>query len=332
MKIQAEIPVLDSLRAIAAWSVCLYHFVCMTVGFVDPQGWVYDVFYFGRYGVQMFFVISGLVIPWALYKNSYHLKNFFSFIGKRFIRVEPPYLFSLALAIAFILLRKFSPTFHGEQRPVTAEQVLLHIGYLVPFVKGAVWFNSVYWTLAIEFQYYLSVAFIYFLIISRVFFIRLIAYAIIFSGPLVIPREDLLPYWLPVFGLGMMIFLYKTERIRMTETVVLSLLFTGIIYYSNGRDQAIVSVLSEVAILGLFSFSNRILTFLGRFSYSVYLIHAVVGGAMVNVLSHYASGSFSKFVLVLGAVVVTGISGYIMYRCIERPAKNLSSRIKYKPR
>ncbi|MGZ3865334.1 MAG: acyltransferase family protein [Bacteroidia bacterium] len=329
MKIQSEIPVLDSLRAVAAWSVCLYHFVCMTVGFVDQNGWVYRLFHCGKYGVQMFFVISGLVIPWALYKNSYRIKAFFNFMIKRLIRVEPPYIFSVLVAAGFIYLRKFSPTFDGHLREITPAHFFLHLGYLVPFIDNAIWFNIVYWTLAIEFQYYIFIGLIYFLIVSPKLILRSLGYFVILAAPFVLGSEDFLPRWLPVFGFGIMIFLFKTDLIKIPEFIIMTFLLSGMTWYFTTFKLTMIALLMQLVILFFFNYSNRVLGFFGKFSYSVYLMHAILGGAMVNVLSHYMTGSFSKFGLVAGALVVTGVTSYFTYLYIEKPAKRLSSKIKY---
>lgn len=248
---------------------------------------------------------------------------------KRLVRVEPPYIFSVLLAAAIIYLRRYSPTFDGKLQEITPAHFFLHFGYLVPFIDNAIWFNIVYWTLAIEFQYYIFIGMIYFLIISKKLVLRCIPYLIIIIAPSVLPSEDFLPCWLPVFGLGVLIFLFKSGLIKDAELVLVSLLFLGAIWFNETLLLTLVSLIVQLVILAFFNYSNKVLTFLGKFSYSVYLIHAVLGGAMVNVLSHYVTGSFSKFVLVLGAAVVTGLASYLTYIWIEKPAKKLSSKIKY---
>jgi peptidoglycan/LPS O-acetylase OafA/YrhL len=100
----SQIPVLNFLRAFAALSVCLYHFVCTTTGYITTD-WILNFFSQGKYGVQLFFVISGFIIPWSMWKSDYSLKNFFVFLLKRLARLEPPYLMSLILAITILMMR-----------------------------------------------------------------------------------------------------------------------------------------------------------------------------------------------------------------------------------
>jgi peptidoglycan/LPS O-acetylase OafA/YrhL len=329
-KIKKEIPILDSLRAVAAWSVCLYHFICTTVGFVNKDGVVFHFFSFGSYGVQLFFVISGLVIPWSLYHSDYHIKNFFSFFAKRMIRIEPPYLVSICIMLCIIYIKKYSPV-HTTDVSVTVGQLLLHIGYLIPWIKdpSVVWVNNVYWTLAIEFQYYILVGLLYFLFISKRLFLRVIAYALIVTLPNIIPLTDFLPYWFPVFGLGILLFLYKSNQIKVVEFICVSILFTAHLFVFNDSMTWAASLLSEIIILVAFNKSNKILTWLGKFSYSVYLMHAIVGLAAVNLLSHYATNVFGKVMVVLTGVIVTFISSYLMNLFVEKPSKKLSSKLAY---
>jgi len=314
---------------VAAWSVVLYHFICTTIGFVNVNGWLYKTFYFGQFGVHLFFIISGMVIPWSLYKKSYHIKNLFSFLVKRIIRLEPPYLFSILLAIAFIYFRKYSPTFDGVERQITAQQVFLHLGYLVPFFENVSWLNSVYWTLAIEFQYYLAIGMLYFLFVSPYLLIRCFGYVILLITPLIFVGTNFLPYWLPLFGVGIVLFLYKSNQIKVIELALTCVCFITQLFFFNSIVAAIIAVASIFLILFMFSYSNRLLSFLGKFSYSVYLIHPILGATFVNVISHYVLGSFQKMLLVIGGLVITAAGSYIMYLMVEKPSKKLSSKLQY---
>jgi len=101
-----HIPVLDSLRGLAAISVCIYHFVVGPINFVKDEN-VLNVFSYGKYGVQLFFVISGFIIPWSLHNKKYEIRNFFKFLFKRLARLEPPYLFSVLLVLLLFLMRHY---------------------------------------------------------------------------------------------------------------------------------------------------------------------------------------------------------------------------------
>lgn len=77
-----EVRIVTEIRGLAALIVMLFHFVCVSNNFLQTQ-WLVDFFYVGKYGVQMFFVISGFVLTFSLLNSNYKTSNFFLFILKR---------------------------------------------------------------------------------------------------------------------------------------------------------------------------------------------------------------------------------------------------------
>ncbi len=130
----SHIPVLDSLRAIAAIAVCFFHFVVGPINFVKDET-ILNFFGYGKYGVQLFFVISGFIIPWSLSFKKYEIKSFFKFLIKRLVRLEPPYLFSIFLVLLLYVLRYYLLN-DFDSRSFSVKQVMLHIGYLIPFFEN----------------------------------------------------------------------------------------------------------------------------------------------------------------------------------------------------
>jgi len=327
MSVNKHIPVLDSLRAVAAFSVCLFHFICTVTGFVD-SAFIRTLFSTGHFGVQMFFVISGFIIPWSMFHNDYAIKDYFTFALKRFIRLEPPYIASLMLAIAHTYLRAMSSHYNGVDITPTAEQIALHFGYLIPFVKGQHWIRPVYWTLAVEFQYYLSIGLLYPLISNKKIFLRTLSYLMILSGPFII--KGYLLFYLPVFLLGISLFLFKARIIGKMEFIVLTIAATIEIFLFHDLGTFIYSGITYVAILFFSEFKSRILSFFGNISYSVYLFHSLTGMVILNYFTHVVTDPFIKFLLLIAALVLTVVVSYIVYRLIELPSKNLSSKIKFR--
>ncbi len=80
---------------------------------------------YGYLGVDIFFVISGFVIPWSLYRTRYAIRDYPRFLLKRNVRLYPPYLASIAISILatnFILV----PLFKIPHMTVTGRDLLLH--------------------------------------------------------------------------------------------------------------------------------------------------------------------------------------------------------------
>lgn len=71
---------LDVLRGTAALSVCLFHFTSGNRAYLPSDDPVRTVGSFGWLGVEVFFTISGFVIPYSLDQRSYHLRDAPSFL------------------------------------------------------------------------------------------------------------------------------------------------------------------------------------------------------------------------------------------------------------
>jgi hypothetical protein len=89
-----RISVVEAMRALASISVALFHFCSQLYStgaqLVTSYGWL---------GVDVFFVISGFVIPLSLYGRTYGLRDFPSFFLRRLVRLEPAYLVSIAAVV-----------------------------------------------------------------------------------------------------------------------------------------------------------------------------------------------------------------------------------------
>ena len=324
---QGRVVILDALRAIAALSVCLYHFVCTTTGYItDPT--VLTIFSNGKYGVQMFFVISGFVIPMSMYKGNYSLKKIGTFFAKRLSRLEPPYIFSLVLVVVILAIRHFLGHSNAHV-DFSAKQIAAHFMYLIPFFDDLKWLNQVYWTLAVEFQYYVFMALIYLLLISKRLVLRTLAYMFFLSG-FFFKNDDFLPHWLPVFLIGVILFQRKFEIIDWIEFYSVSIVaFLALIFI---YPYAIVLFIFFTYFTILIATNKRIpiLNYLGKSSYSIYLIHPIIGAAVINVLSHHYVIWYQKVGVICIGMAVTLFFSYLMHRFIERPSINWSASFKYK--
>ncbi|WP_218018029.1 acyltransferase family protein [Sphingomonas azotifigens] len=122
---------IDAVRLSAAISVALFHLTWQQTS-IAATAW------FGWIGVQIFFVISGLVIA-----NSSHGATPAKFIKSRFLRIYPTAW--ICAAISFAVL---STTTHVGLRALLGSLMLSPAG---PFLATA------YWTLPIELSFYCAV-------------------------------------------------------------------------------------------------------------------------------------------------------------------------------
>lgn len=93
-----QIPIINILFGIAAFFICLFHFIYSTINYITDQP-VLDIAYHGQFGVALFFVLSGIVIPLSLIRLDYTWNNWSRFFINRALRIEPPYLVALAITI-----------------------------------------------------------------------------------------------------------------------------------------------------------------------------------------------------------------------------------------
>ncbi len=322
-----QIPIINNLRGIAALSVCLFHFIYSTINYVKDQ-LVLDIVYYGQFGVALFFVISGIVIPLSLIRSDYTLKNWPRFFLKRVVRIEPPYLVALALAIVILLGRKL--ILNAPNFDISATQVALHLGYLIPFFEKYTWLNSVFWTLAIEFQYYLAISLLILLVTKGKNFGRLAFYIIMLMAPFYFTDTNFFPPYSTLFLVGICWSFYYLEKIRTTEFLIVLFLSSLVVYFKLGRLEAVIGVIAVLTVQFLNSYSSKTLNFFGNISYSLYLLHPLVGATIINILTHSFFLSWQKPFVILIGLLATILSSYIMYIFIEKPTQLLSKRLTYK--
>ncbi|HZU13230.1 MAG TPA: acyltransferase [Chloroflexota bacterium] len=326
----ARVGVVDALRGIASLAVCWYHFVYADHAFLGTSlvsillrlsaqdAWM---------GVDVFFVISGFVIPFALYRARYSIGSFWTFLARRLLRLDPPYLVSALLCLALWFIWAAVPHLHGPSFDPKITPLLLHIGYLNAFF-GQQWLNPVYWTLAIEFQYYVAMGVVFGLLAGgwRGRWAVFVAMAVL---ALAFPETSLLFHYLFVFMLGMATFQYFAGIIgRRTFGILLALLTAGTAITLG----LVVAALALVTAL-LIAFVRRDirpLVWLGTISYSLYLIHVPVGGRILGFgLAHVHSGPARVAVLALSLILTIAAAG-AFYRLVERPAQRWSKSVRYR--
>jgi peptidoglycan/LPS O-acetylase OafA/YrhL len=141
---------LDALRGFAALSVVLFHLSPHVIGSARHLA-IFRHVDVGRYGVLLFFLVSGYVIPMSLERHG-SLRRFW--VGRLF-RIYPAYLATVAL-IGVLTLAGLV-TLPAALRADPVPGVLAHAGMLTDLlgVRGLV---RVFWTLAYEMTFYLVVA------------------------------------------------------------------------------------------------------------------------------------------------------------------------------
>jgi peptidoglycan/LPS O-acetylase OafA/YrhL len=146
-----------------------------------------------------------------------------------------------------------------------------------------------------------------------------------------------LPAWY-LFFLGAQVRWVHAGRIGWRETVpglalmtVLGLPDAPLEYLAIAAGLATVAWHRPLARVG----GIRPLLFLGGISYSLYLVHPIVGGRFVNLLRLATGGGFSpaaSLAAFAAGVAVSIGAAWLLYVAVERPTMQLSRRISLRRR
>ena len=316
-----RIGVINALRAFAAIFVAWGHFVAGQGKYLSLSG------KYGYLGVHIFFVISGFVIPWSLYRSRYALRDYPRFLLKRNVRLYPPYLASIAvtvLATNFIM----APLLHLPRLTVTAQSLLLHFAYLNDLAHVP-WINVVYWTLAIEFQWYLLVGLMFPLLVTRNRLARFAGLAGMMLAYFAVGNDRLIFHSIPIFLVGVFVFQYRVGLIDLRAMLGLIAVMVLAMIGPIGWIVAGVSVTTGM-LIAFSTFHNPAADRVGDVSYSLYLLHLPIGVTLIGCLSRWLpySGSY-MIVLDIVGLAACGLVAWIMYQLIEKPSQEMSSAIRF---
>ncbi len=323
-----DIVSIQALRGIAALLVVLSH--CFPLDKYPETNILRYISLRGGIGVHIFFIISGYIIPYSMYKNKYQIKNIGVFFAKRTVRIEPPYIVSIILILLFAWLSAWSP---WSQSSMTYKpdwwNIMGHLCYLNAFTKQP-WLSPVYWTLALEFMFYIILALFYPLLTSARKAVLLTTFFIFLSLSF---TRDLLPYYLlerhtVFFSLGIALFLFHIKKINLIEYAVLTI-SCFIVCFNLYAPLFSFVALASLLFIHFVSWIPKILWALGTISYSLYLTHAIVASRFEALFARLIPGlpTSVKFTLgLLGCIAFAAVFYYI----IERPFQKISKNIGYK--
>jgi peptidoglycan/LPS O-acetylase OafA/YrhL len=312
------------LRGIAALLVCLYHFTNYTGihgNLFEAGSLMQKTGSFGYLGVFIFFVLSGFVIPLSLHSSNFKLKNFGGFLLKRYVRIEIPYLFSigliLAVAFAFSVANHVSFDFD-------AKRFASHLFYMVPFT-GHEWYNEIYWTLAIEMQFYILIA-VVFVFLDKDYIIASLALLLLLLPGIFWNDNRFVTFFLPFFVAGMACYLHKVHNLPASIFLPVLLCSMGAAFYLFKWYEALIIPLTSAAILYMPLWDDKKFR-TGKISYSLYLTHGIIGGNFIYFLISPQTGIGGRIFIFLGAIAVSIIFAKGFYWLIEKPSQRLSKRM-----
>lgn len=358
----------DVLRGVAAVAVCVFHWSGYSEGensIIRTQPLIESLVSYGWMGVEIFFVLSGFVITHSLRHLPFKIRHIGNFILRRHIRLD--LLYWSVLILTWVLLHH--PLSGVEPfDPASWRALLINIVYLqnITEARGVL---GVAWTLCLEVQFYLFFISLIGLYTLKSRWKRPVEAAgekhwselgwVVFGTgalPLVFGLKfatfnGWFIQWWPFFALGCLGYLAAQKIMTPWPFLLLSIMMLACPFaYSlreNGWQPLLItlnylvigSVGSLTALLLLWFCwhpgwvkweKQRLPLLFGNVSYSLYLTHMLTLQSVIDLTTRYVIPPFFKTVAWWGALGLTFPIACLAYRWIEKPTRQMSSRLKLK--
>ncbi|MBK5264579.1 MAG: acyltransferase [Alphaproteobacteria bacterium] len=337
---------LDSLRFLAAVMVVVYHFRNQWT-FASGPGWKMTQFGNMTFAVDLFFIISGIVITFV-YEDRLDYR---AFLKRRFARLAPLHYatFLFYFLAGFLALRAGYDFW--EIRKYQPECALPQLLFLNAHgLCNSHSFNHVSWSIGAEMTVYLLFPLLLRMMgVHRALpgLVALACIAVLGMAEPWLPGD--LPWHklsydlgvvraIPGFLFGMSLWAYRHELGRLpfadAVLVALMLLFAGGVLAQAGRG-AMVALTYAIAAVALAADqggkSRSLLTLvapLGTLTYGIYMLHPLVRTVGFPVLTS-AGYSGNAAITICGLLVLP--LAYISYFWFENPARRWLSRVRLRP-
>jgi peptidoglycan/LPS O-acetylase OafA/YrhL len=316
-----SLDVLVMLRAIAVLMVVFCHFgAALEKGHYFSKLFTYFDEY-GKYGVHVFFVISGFVIPLSFFKGKYSFINYPKFLLKRVLRLHPPYLAALLLTLIVMYL---SYRVRNVQYPENLSTIFKSIFYLHAPAD-----NPVFWTLMIEAQYYIFIGFFYVLLIhfQRLALLVVVPMLLVISQTYMSHNVGLLHFivFFLVGTIGFLIYAKKGDYYLNWIMIAALLVF---IFFTTELAALLSTFFTLLLILTVKRKISNKIKFLGLISYSIYLIHFPLGTKFINFFKPRIDPNYS-WILFLTTLLFSVVVSWFFFLVFELYSEKLSKKIKY---
>jgi peptidoglycan/LPS O-acetylase OafA/YrhL len=335
---------IDAIRGIAACAVMLQHSLYESGLLGGPAsahltGFIPNWLELGETGVVAFFIVSGFVIPLSLEKTA----NFKLFWIHRALRIYPLYI--VTFAVTFLMERG------GDIQSVAAfcANALAHLFFVQEYLKQQNFVGGS-WTLSLEMIWYIAISILAVLSLNKK------TVSLVVAGLLLSFLADAAcasGHHLPMGRLSMLLccvlglVFYRRDAghlsgrsftclsFALVAAIALNL-FLGFGLFPGSHPTATFRTVACSWSLAAFVFIMPFLTrratiwshpafgFLGRHSYSIYLLHPIV---LFMLTSGHVAGAF----LIAVTFVVTIAVATLTYRFIEAPPIRVGHRLRPKP-
>jgi peptidoglycan/LPS O-acetylase OafA/YrhL len=322
---------LDGLRGLAATSVLLFHYTYWYDVAVSKRPTLPLSLSGGHFGVELFFIISGFVIFMTLQRTD----TVYEFAVSRIARLVPAFWIAVLVSTALIYIFPV-PNFEAAGlRRVMANLTM------VPAIFHQHPIDPSYWTLSVEFFFYLCMGIILWLrglkwIEPICFAGLLVCLAARTSTMVPLPeRVSMLMSYTQFFVVGICLYrISVSEATGLTYFLLASAISLSLLGSSKASLEApgfeyffVTVVLTSVVWFATARrvriLETRLMQFLGKISYPLYLLHQVMGFV---ILRKFELAGAPPAVAVLFATCCVISAAVVVNVLIERPGQKLLRR------
>ncbi len=350
---------LDSIRAIAVLLVILTHWI--------PRANLHERIPYGEVGVDIFFVLSGFLISGILFANRKNaellsipkLAVVKKFYIRRTLRIFPIYYLTI-----FMLLLFSEST--GTHIKTAFSYFLTYTSNFYFFQHGWDGIISHLWSLAVEEQFYLIWPWIILFVNKKYLFHVISCFILIgvFSQYFMYGQKmnTVLTFTcFDAFGMGALLAwlnTYAPEKLKKFYPAISVIAVVSVIFLVIGMLQKkwifipVRTISSCMAVWLItyiilhnktntlkfkFIFNNRVLIFLGKISYGLYLYHNLIPTLNANVIDKFINpllpdilyNNYTEKILLLENTILLLLISWLSYIFIERWFLNLKEKFGY---
>ncbi|TWU21502.1 Acyltransferase family protein [Novipirellula galeiformis] len=338
LKPHQRIVELDALRALAAINLLLFHLsyvYAVKYGFVSPLGWDWP---YGKYGVEMFFILSGFVNSMSLMRRGKPV----DFVAARMIRIVPIFLMVI---VANLWITRQMPL---SSEPLGAAQFFANMT-LLPRVLGYECVDPVMWTLQVEMMFYITIVVLFKIGALKRYFVgwgTLCALSLVVcplldaatavhhnAGWFVVLssiRLLMLLDFVPLFAIGFLLYMIKTGTGEKWQNLAGMVVACGVFHsIDHGKHNPVATVLI-IALVTLCAYGKmpllrvRPLIYVSTISYALYLCHNNLGCVLMYRLNHSGIPANISFLM---AVIFSFSLAIIVTHRIEQPITEALRRL-----
>lgn len=330
---------INLLRGVSVILIVLYHYTSRynqkseIIELGVQTNWSIDVFW-GCAAVVTFFMMSGFLIGGYFDKTMINTK---AYVVNRFFRLYPT--FWCGVIITYIVLINFF-----SEAAVSLKAFIFNFT-MIPYFFGELCVDGAYWTMQVEFFFslvmgiillfggnkirryllflWMFLTFIFYFIPDNLFIIKGIRFIIS-------------PKYSHMFIGGIASYLIFKRKFLYYSIILLCICSINQILYAESNMHTLFFLISIIIFLSVdfidkyLSNKNIIIkffSFIASISYSWYLIHQMIGYAIIK--GCVESGITSVLVLFL-TMIATAIMAYFLHVGVEKPTATIGKRISRK--